>query len=185
MIYTIPKGKHRARPVKIGFGFTRKTTRWKVAFFPSCRYDLKSEDQEDINKLCGWAFVPWWKLLFIVAPLKLLGLLSNQHHKHSARFGWNYNKTTDLIQIYAYCYINKQPVRRLLYECKISKTYQLELTITKWSYHFYIRPADEMGKSHDMQIDHNHRLFFYYPLGFYFGGNRKAPHDIQAQIEEL
>jgi len=76
VIYKIEKYDHHSSPIRLGFWWGRDRFRWAVTFTESCRYDLKTADQLDVNKLCGIGYLPG-------------------HHKESARFGWRYNKEMD------------------------------------------------------------------------------------------
>ena len=58
-----------------------------VTFYPSTKYDLRSNDQLDWNKLFGIAFFPG-------------------KHKTSYRFGWRYNIETQMMELGAYSYID-------------------------------------------------------------------------------
>lgn len=164
MIATIHKGKHRARPIRLGFFFDRDFFRWKILFTPSCRYYLQTGDQLDTNKLIGVGYLPG-------------------HHKHSARFGWCYNATTDLIELSAYCYVDGKRIIKRITDCEIGKEYRIELQITRWSYIFSSMIAGNLGLVDQVKIDHNHKKHFKYRLGTFFGGNMTAPHEIKIQIQ--
>src|SRR3954462_10892015 len=125
MTFRIPSGKHYARPFHLGIWWNRKSFAWKVIFTNSCRYDLRSDDQLDTNKLCG------------------IGYLFGGHHVDSARFGWRYNKETDLVELIAYCYVNKERIIKPIAACEIGKEYKLSLYASDSIYSFCAR---EMGK---------------------------------------
>ncbi|THU34236.1 hypothetical protein FAM09_24775 [Niastella caeni] len=165
MIYTIFKGRNRARPWRFGFWWNRKCFAWAVKFEESCRYDLQSGDQYDINKLVGIGYLP-------------------NHHKHSARFGWSYQLETGKIELHAYCYVNGARVKKSIALCDIGKDYRIGLRISSFGYHF---TCDEkhafnyQGKGYVI-IAHRHKKKFCYRLGIYFGGNQPAPHEMEIQI---
>jgi hypothetical protein len=159
MIYTIPKGKHRCKPLRLGFWFGRDTFRWKVKFAPSCKYDLKSVDQFDINKLVGVGFLP-------------------THHKDSARFGWKYNTKTDLIELFAYCYIDGK--RQSKYICDIVSGSDISVSLQIMPSAYIFQAGLTM-----VTIKHHHQKRFCYRLGAYFGGNETAPHEMKINITPI
>jgi len=164
VIYTIKKGKHKSKPRQLGYWMGRNKFRWKILFTPSCRYNLQSVDQLDVNKLVGIGYLPG-------------------HHKHSARFGWCYNPTTDLIELSAYCYINGKRIIKRITECAVDKEYKIELFINEWCYFLSCSAADSSGLNYEVKIEHKHRKEFQYRLGTFFGGNRVAPHEIKIKID--
>lgn len=165
MIFRIPSGKHRARPLRFGFWCGRKSFAWVVKFDESCRYDLKSEDQFDVNKLCGIGYLPG-------------------HHKDSARFGWRYWTDRKEIELSAYCYVSGRRVIQHVGFCEIDKLYRIELIASSWAYYFSLTNTDQTPIG-EAEVNHTHKRQFQYRLGIFFGGNRTAPHDIKIQLEKV
>ena len=85
---TICKNRHYNGiiPFPDGVHFGLREIEFEFTFLPSCRYDLGTADQYDLNKLYGLS----WGL----------------PHQESARFAWRYNKAHDMIDVFAYPYIN-------------------------------------------------------------------------------
>lgn len=168
MIFRIPSGKHRARPLRFGLWWRRTHFSWVVKFDETCRYDLGSDDQYDINKLVGIGYL--W-----------------HHHKDSARFGWSYNTQANGVDLWAYCYVNGRRVIQHVCFCEIGKEYQIDLTILSTMYFFACYKVGERqlttNGSAEVPYDHNKKL--QYRLGPYFGGNRAAPHDINIYLKKL
>lgn len=168
MIFRIPQGRHRARPLRLGVYWNQRSFTWQVRFTESCRYDLHGPDQLDTNKLCGIGYLPG-------------------HHHESARFGWRYNAGTDQIELLAYCYVKGNRTIKHIAFCEIGKTYQLDLKCLYYLYYFacceVINGALISGAWADVENAHNKKLG--YPLGVFFGGNQPAPHDIKIQLDKL
>jgi hypothetical protein len=167
MIFRIPSGKHYARPWRFAIWWNRQQWAWKVKFTDSCRYDLQSPDQLDTNKLCGVGYFPGF------------------HHVDSARFGWRYNTATGLIELLAYCYVDKQRVIKPIANCEIGKEYEIKLytgdnlySLSAWD----IKGEKFTGY---VSVKYSHRKKLQYGLWPFFGGNRKAPHEIKIQLDKL
>jgi hypothetical protein len=179
MIFRIPSGKHRARPLRFGIWWRRKYFAWNVLFTESCRYNLGPEDQGDTNKLVGIGYLigwfrpantPWWKLWAY-------------HHKDSARFGWRYSIEQAKIEILAYCYVNKERIIQPIGFFEIGKWYRIELYTSMLSYLFMLfeNNGDEIA---DVKIKHSNKKKLQYRLGIYFGGNKPVPWDLKIQLEK-
>lgn len=167
MIFRIPKGHHWAWPLRVWFWWNRKSFTRFVKFDDTCRYDLQSPDQFDTNKLFGIGYLPW-------------------HHKDSARFGWRYWTERKEIEISAYCYVNGQRSITHIGFCEIGKTYQIELNPLGDSYYFrcYEVCNQYLNPNGGAVVTHGHKKKFMYRLGVFFGGNRKAPHEIKIQLSK-
>jgi len=132
----------------------------KFKFDSSAIYKFNDEDQYDINKLFGFS----------------IGL----HHHNSFRFGWRPNKNLDKIEILGYEYLNKKRLPEYkVCDVNLNEWYNYQLkydhlkneisyTITKDNLVYNI--------SHLVQI--KRKLNIGYRLNLYFGGNKKAPHNI-------
>ena len=166
MIFRIPSGKHRGRPFRFGIWWRRPVFTWQVTFDQSCRYDLKSVDQGDYNKLIGIGYL--W-----------------HHHKDSARFGWRYWPDTGQIELSAYCYISG---RRTIYHIalvEIGRKCRLQLNVTKLAYVFDVYDLDAGKSAGGCSLLHLHRKRLQYRLGLYFGGNAVAPNEMSIQLKRI
>lgn len=166
MIFRIPTGKHRGLPLQFHFWWNRPVFSWMVMFNESARYDLKSDDQFDTNKLIGIGYLPG-------------------HHKHSARFGWRYWVDRGEIEITAYCYIGGRRLIQHIGFVQIGIKYRLQLNVTRWAYVFDVYDLDRDITVGACSIPKMHNRKFQYRLGPYFGGNAVSPQEIKIQIEKL
>jgi hypothetical protein len=164
MIFHSPKGKHRARPLRIGIWRARPVFIWQVEFTPTCRYSLIGADQLDTNKLIGVGFLPG-------------------HHVDSARFGWRYSPERGMVELLAYCYVRRRRVIEPIGFVEIGQPYRLQLNVTLRAYVFDVYGEREGMPIGACSISHHHRKKLQYRLGTYFGGNQPAPHDIKIKIE--
>ena len=166
----IPKNKHYPFPY-----FFLALPVWihknKVKFFEknfmfteSCFYDLHDNDQYDVNKLFGFS----------------IGL----HDNISFRFGWRALPYQRKIEILTDEYHNsiRQPQKSIC-ELDINTWYTFRLTyyVTHNENTVYLiynknNIKEFYGITNSFNIKKNHG--FGYTLGLYFGGNKKAPHDI-------
>jgi len=166
MTFTIPTGKHRARPFRFGLWWRRTHFSWVVKFDESCRYNLGNEDQLDVNKLVGIGYL--WS-----------------HHKDSARFGWSYNLMADGIDLWAYCYVSGRREIKHICFCEIGKEYHIVLNASSICYHLHAYERYSTTCLGMVTIGHNHNKNLQYRLGLYFGGNQKAPHQMKVKIEKI
>lgn len=133
-------------------------------FTDSCLFDLKDEDQGDVNKLLGFS-IGW-------------------HHKTSFRFGWRPILAEKTVEIVAYEYhdgvrqVTKPLCRIKPFKwicCKLTYDPVNHLTLYKITHlqdnFVYV---DNKAFVADLKKDHG----LGYTLGIYFGGNEKAPQDI-------
>jgi hypothetical protein len=164
MIFRIPHGKHRARPVRIGLWWRRTVFEWKVTFTDDCRYDLGVPDQLDINKLVGIGYLPG-------------------HHKHSARFGWRYWIGSDNIELLAYCYVNGRRVTEHIGYCRIGETYRIGL-IAAHGHYFFTLDDNDGNAIGEADVLHGNKGRLQYRLGTYFGGNQVSPRDMHIKLEK-
>jgi hypothetical protein len=143
-----------------------------VTFDTSCAYTLPAYYSQDVNKLLGLAF-------------GFRGV-----HYNSARFGWRYNASQDVIELLAYCYRegvknwDAQLAFPLLATVKPGEPIELGLLSTADSYIFYTRKPGEATQlfsvKHEKQVQ-----WFGYTLSLYFGGELTAPHDMQITMEKI
>lgn len=162
--YTIKEGNHysglRFRPVLF-----KKRLNFAFSFDESCLYDFGDINQKDVNKLVGFSF--------------------GFHHRNSVRLGW---RAVDMekIELLAYVYRKGKLVKEWeehLYLGLVRPNTQLYGTIevTRWKYKFTIL-GDKLSKSTEL-----HRPLLLNPFGYmlypYFGGDNKAPHDINLKMQ--
>lgn len=166
MTFRIPRGRHRARPWRLGFWFNRSSFAWTVKFDESCRYDLQSDDQFDTNKLIGIGYLPG-------------------HHKDSARFGWRYDTKTEQVEVLAYCYINGRREIQCICHCMIGQAYDIHLKVLSTCYYFAVHYKGDAMSIGLASVDYGHRKRFMYRLGVWFGGNKVAPHDMDIELKRL
>lgn len=133
------------------------TLKYNVKFTESCKYSI-GVDQDDINKLFGIGYFPG-------------------HRTVSVRFGWRY-ASGDNIQVFSYWYVN---------------------AVRYWDEIGSVRIGDDNvfviipdGSSHKLSVPSCGILSSVpvpsfcvgYLLRPYFGGNTKAPHDIEILIRK-
>ncbi len=160
-IYTIEKGKHSINKRIPSFTFKSKLT-FKVRFNETAKYDLGNVDQDDINKLYG--FSDCWSL----------------HHTNSARFGWRYNISSGMIELWAYTYTRTWRDYKLLASISINKEYKLSIECTENRYIFTI-DKDEflMLRKYSSTFSLRYRLFPY------FGGQAKTIRTVTIELTEI
>ena len=145
--------------------------RRKITFTPSCAYNLGDDDQYDWNKLYGLCF-------------GITGI-----HKNSVRFGWRYNTATDLIEISTIVYSEGTVSRMRLAEVQVNHEYEYEIKLCRWEYDpsnlsvmFYIRDNGSLTGVRHFIIHPTAKCYF--GCGFYFGGNKRAPHRMTIKTEK-
>lgn len=185
MISRIPAGKHYSRPFRLGLYYNKKSFSWKVRFTDSCRYDLKSDDQFDTNKLCGVGYLLGWHHMKADGGKWMLGPIPWIHHNDSARFGWRYWPKLDRIELMAYCYVNGYRVIQNLDFCEIGKLYHLQLNVAEWDYIFnVIDPVFEKSIG-GVSIPKVHDKKLAYGLWPYVGGTSTFDHDTIIELTKI
>lgn len=164
MQYVIFKNFHRAWPLTLGLWRNKKHLSKTVVFTNSCRYRIKGEDMYDINKLFGIGYF-------------------FSHHTDSARFGWRYNPIMEMVEIFSYCFVNKERIDWPLGEIKINHPYELGISVKSDKYFFYVIDIKSNEMIMHETITKTHNKKWSYPLGLYFGGNKKAPHKMKVKFE--
>lgn len=169
MKITIHKGRHSPnilqRLLQIGIFCNKKKMERIVEFDITCKYDHPgTDDDEDVNKLFGWAY------------LKGLG-------KDSIRFGWNWNNDSSKVRLYAYYYVNGE--RGFQKICEVPLNFKFLLSIERIEKSYQLKVLD--GKQTYIQygsvdVTFTHNKSWGYTLGCFFGGNNTAPHDITFKI---
>lgn len=151
-------------------------------FTESCLYDLKDEDQGDVNKLFGFS----------------IGL----HHNTSFRFGWKADLKTQTIEIVGYEYHDKirqatihicnvalrNSVYFMLYYSPEGKTEYVVYQDNTY-YGKYILSEDVVRNVVEVVVGNTvnikRKWGLGYTLGLYFGGNETAPQDIIIHREKI
>ena len=134
----------------------------RITFTESCKYNI--EEKSCVNKLFGFCFG--------------LGV-----HKNSVRFGWSYDSNTDKFIIWKYIYKNGKLDKRQIWTCcnvneEYDFTIEVNRTANKDTYQLFFMIDNVLMESDTITSD----KCFITTLGFYFGGNTKAPH--KMYIEE-
>jgi hypothetical protein len=162
MKITIGKNRHYPWLIPIGFPFWvgRKKTSIRTAkfmFTESCMFDLKDEDQWDVNKLFGFSI--------------------GHHHHTSFRFGWRPLLKENLVEIVAYEYHDSKRQKTIpFHKVELNKWYEYTIMYDpiKKQIHYLVSAGG--FQRHDLSIKRKWGLG--YTLGIYFGGNEKAPQNI-------
>ena len=156
MIYRIPQGKHRARPLRFGLYF-RQEFKWTIRFNDTSVYQI--DKQGDINKLCGIRY--------------LFG-------DNSARFGWRYVPDTGLIDIMAYVHddgkVTKSEREIIITRVHPNELCRLSLSVRNGLYWFN-------ANGHPVKVVKTHHQKISFRQGLFFGGTTAAPHDITVEIK--
>ena len=128
-------------------------------FSDSAIYQFPDTDQWDVNTLFGFS----------------IGF----HHVNSFRFGWRPNKDLTKIEIDGYEYHNKIRITTIsICEVELNKWYTYVLTYIPKTNEVEYLVIDKNCESANSYIRLKNNLSWGYRLGLYFGGNKKAPHDI-------
>lgn len=161
-VYTIEAGAHKSSQSVMQF--EGEVMEFKVKFDSTAQYATTDPaNQNDINKLYG--FNDCGQEIY--------------NHVHSARFGWRWYYGE--LQLYAYCYTDKELTKEYLKSIQIDSVYNCSIAITDSSYIFSIneRVYQNIKRGCSDKSAIKYRL---YP---YFGGDETAPHDINVFIEDL
>jgi hypothetical protein len=167
----IPKNWHLAinqftRPMFNGEGYIEKN----ITFTDTCRYNI-GDKQSSWNKLYGqsWGFFPL--------------LTQFQQHFNSSRFGWRYNSLTDKIEITPYWYENSirhyaETDNLEIASLEIGKEYNFSITAFKSVVIYKIKGVNKWFINQEVPSLKG----WIAPL--YFGGDKKAPHDIEILMDK-
>lgn len=162
MKVTLRKGHHRQLIPTFGIFYNKKTLERLVTFHANCAYKIEGVDQYDINKLVGIGYPP-------------------HHHKESARFGWRYNKETNGITLFAYCYVSGKREERQIADVPMEQEIKLKIYISASHYCFDVQ-YDII--QHWCIVQKKHTKKWAYLLGPFFGGNRKTPQDMHITLKK-
>lgn len=135
-----------------------KLLAYRVGFTESCRYDLGVRDQGDINKLFGVGYFP-------------------SHHDNSVRVGWNYDIVSGKINVFAYWYAEGICNWQYLRSVEIGLPYYFKMFIDGDNHRL-----DIAGRVYNVSVNSTQVAYLLRP---YFGGNKKAPHDIIIDLQKI
>lgn len=129
-------------------------------FTDSCKYNLKTEDQMDWNKLYGVSF-------------GIFGI-----HKNSVRFTWRYNLTTEKIELGVCWYLEGYKNYYKICDVEINDIINFKLTFLYDSIIFTI--LDDLVPIGKYVLYFNENILNKqkYECGMYFGENKRAPQTI-------
>lgn len=156
MTRTIKQGKHYCTPFPIP-KLGRLEMEQYTSFDESCKYNLNTKDQSDINKLCGLSY--GW------------------HHYNSDRIGWRYLVDEDVFEILTYSYINGVRIPSILLGyVKANEKFRSKVSTTiKNGKRIVVFELNDRCVAKEYKVS---KVWIKYTLGLYFGGNRTAPHDM-------
>lgn len=132
----------------------------KVMFKKSCLYEIPFPDKLDINKLFGFSY--------------------GNHHKNSARFGWNC--AGGGIALFAYTYLNGKRTEKFITLIETEKEYKLMISVNKDKYIFTVFNADKSRIEQVIISKPRNTPKLGFKLWPYFGGNQKAPHTMEIYM---
>ena len=152
-IFNIPEGSHAS--VTTIKAYNRHSLSFAFRFDESAEYLFNDADQFDMNKLLGFKY----------------GL---DPHKNSARFGWRWDDDNKYIVISAYTYSNGTRSIFEMGHCFIGQISSAEMRSTDQEVTFIFQ-----GVEHIVPLQDSKQRYYMFP---YFGGNKKAPHNIQIEL---
>lgn len=166
MTLTIKKGRHYSQWWKTFAIWFNKTEVKRLFFFrPDCKYDLMSDDQTDHNKLFG------------------IGYFWNKNE--SARIGWRWDTDSSKFILSGYTHVNGDIFFKDICEVSAHESLQGIIRILPAYYEFEILTEDGGVQLGRVTISKKHTKKLGYAMGFYFGGNRTAPHDMSIDIKKV
>ena len=109
---------------------------------------------------------------------KLLGFsdCNDKHHENSARFGWRW--INNQLEVLAYAYVDGIRNEKFIGYAELNNFMRYSLVLSKDYYEF------SLGHYNNVLIPRSKscKLGFYYILWPYFGGQERAPHDININV---
>ena len=170
--YNIKRFKHYTKQFPWWFTF-KNSIEFEARFDESCVYKLEGEDAYDINKLYGYS-TKW------------------NHHNQSARIGWRCLDYAT-IELFAYCYINGKRVIKEIDTISTGERIVCAIVDIEDEYLFYYK---NMGNGINTQMivkkevhlsipKSKDKVLFHYTMYPYFGGNKRAPHDMKIELKVL
>jgi hypothetical protein len=155
----VKANKHRFTPISFGLTCSDIISK-EVQFDYSCKYDIGG-DQYDINKLFGVGFF--------------------HHHSNSGRFGWRWNIVTQKVELFAYVYHKNRRISEYLCSISLGEKVRLSILLEGTGYGFVVQRMNQQAVHKFIE---GKTYFIGYKLGAYFGGNRRAPHDMKIFINK-
>lgn len=128
-----------------------------VAFKIDDLYQLGGTDQLDINKIWGLSF--------------------GFHHNNSVRFGWRWNDTTNINEVFLYYYQDGERKSIKIGDCHLGKPFYAQMWVTM-TYNKICVSVEAFDFNTTIEFRMRGVAVLGYELGAYFGGNRVAPNDI-------
>ncbi len=170
--FTIKKGEHYSSPkkVKLLTSPMKKGFQWLIYFDDTCKYNLNSVDQLDWNKACG---------------ISLFDFIPNDNN--SIRLGWRYNPESDKIELTAYVHDQGPTVFLPDEPFEVDPHKGIRVTIRTYVDKWVLEVTEieaKKTKTFSYTPKEVNTYMFAYENGFYFGGNKTAPHDM-ALAKEL
>jgi len=175
---TIRKNTHA--PFRLPqFYLHHKSFFYQLQLTDSCKYSFRNDDDNDINKLFGVAFITWASVWFVVKNL-FKGKLKALHHYNSIRYGWRYDALSNRFEIWRYVYYRGERFMTFISGLYIGESFSLGFvpennTDNQMEYSFYCTNGWVKMPAKCLM----------YTLHPYFGGNRKAPHDMIINLKRL
>jgi hypothetical protein len=137
---------------------------YDVIFTDSCIYNLRSENNLEINELFGLSF--------------------GYHKNNSASFGWNC--VNGNISLFSSCYSDSKRNYQFITTVVLNKQYKLSIRLVPDSYMFIVIPLDpkKVIKYNRLKRD-NFIVKWGYRLWPHFGKSCAAIHDIIIKMKEI
>jgi hypothetical protein len=99
--------------------------------------------------------------------------------------GWDWNQENKCIDLFAYCYIEGKRTIELLCSCETGMPVEIYIDCSQLSYNIRIVNRYNAAKpTSSFSINRPKIRGIAYLLGFYFGGNQVAPHDMSTFMEQ-
>jgi hypothetical protein len=156
MTRTIKQGKHYCTPFPIPKLGDLEVEQY-ISFDESCKYNLKTKDQADINKLCGLSY--------------------GRHHYNLDRIGWRYLVEEDVFELLTYSYVDGVRIPSIsLGKVKANEKFRAKVTtVLNNGKRIVTFKLNDRCVAKEYKVS---KVWIKYTLGLYFGGNRTAPHDM-------
>jgi hypothetical protein len=151
-LYTIKKGHHDSTPVKLEW-LEKNPLRFHAKFDSSAIYS----GDGDINKLYGFSDC------------------NSLHHENSARIGWRWSDNQ--LEIFAYTYAHGIRSYKKIKSVPLDTWVSYSIAAMPDRYRLCVG-----NECVDMERNTKCNTGMYYILYPYFGGNKRAPHDITIAI---
>lgn len=136
-----------------------------VSFTDSCKYTTLEKSL--VNKLWGFS-------------CGLFGV-----HKNSIRFGWTFNDSTGLVDIWYYIYRNGTLNKAIIGSVKIDQYCYFQITMMEKAHNLYeIQLLSSAGTKEFLNV-YIPSFKYLWELGFYFGGKMKAPHTMKINFKRI